>query len=130
MGIRIKGELTGLEFIPSPVLSFEGERLQARAGPTYYKTNPQVDFMSKPQVLRILSYVVFNIVPMQTRNGGLLINKPLFLFTTNCVKNNINKIAQGWFEVDLWGSFIVAVKDRLEHQPVSFQEVQTEVGIF
>jgi len=33
MGIRIKGELTGVRnLFLTPVLNFEGERLQARAG--------------------------------------------------------------------------------------------------
>ena len=36
MGIRIKGELTGVRnLFLTPVLNFEGERLQARAGPLY-----------------------------------------------------------------------------------------------
>ena len=36
MGIRIKGELTGVRnLFLTPVLNFEGERLQARAGPFY-----------------------------------------------------------------------------------------------
>ena len=35
MGIRIKGELTGVRnLFLTPVLNFEGERLQARAGPS------------------------------------------------------------------------------------------------
>jgi len=35
MGIRIKGELTGVRnLFLTPVLNFEGERLQTRAGPS------------------------------------------------------------------------------------------------
>ena len=35
MGIRIKGELIGVRDLSlTPVLNFEGERLQARAGPS------------------------------------------------------------------------------------------------
>lgn len=36
MGIRIKGELIGVRDLSlTPILNFEGERLQARAGPFY-----------------------------------------------------------------------------------------------
>ena len=41
MGIRIKGELTGVRDLSlTPILNFEGERLQARAGPLYPPPSP------------------------------------------------------------------------------------------
>ena len=48
MGIRIKGELTGVRnLFLTPVLNFEGERPWLEPVPhySYYKTNPQVDFV-------------------------------------------------------------------------------------
>ena len=48
MGIRIKGELIGVRDLSlTPILNFEGERLQARAGPLLQLLlkNPQVIFV-------------------------------------------------------------------------------------
>ena len=48
MGIRSKGELTGVRnLFLTPVLNFEGERPWLEPVPhySYYKTNPQVDFV-------------------------------------------------------------------------------------
>ena len=48
MGIRIKGELTGVRnLFLTPVLNFEGERLQARAGPLY--PPPPSPFLGRTQ---------------------------------------------------------------------------------
>ena len=63
MGIRIKGELTGVrDFSLTPGLNFEGERLQARTGPSLQLLlkNPQVfAVITNRKVNEFLFYIVF-----------------------------------------------------------------------
>ena len=63
MGIRIKSELMGVgDLSLTPILNFEGERLQARAGPSLQLLlkNPQVfAVITNRRFCHLLFYVVF-----------------------------------------------------------------------
>ena len=63
MGIRIKGELIGVRDLSlTPILNFEGERLQARTGPSLQLLlkNPQVfAVITNRRFCHLLFYVVF-----------------------------------------------------------------------
>ena len=63
MGIRIKSELIGVRDLSlTPILNFEGERLQARTGPSLQLLlkNPQVfAVITNRKVNDFLFYVVF-----------------------------------------------------------------------
>ena len=59
MGIRIKGELTGVgDLSLTPVLSFEGERLQARTGPSLQLLSPSsiLPFLAEHNIKKYCDY--------------------------------------------------------------------------
>ena len=74
MGIRIKGELIGVRDLSlTPILNFEGERLQARTGPLLQLLlkNPQVfAVITNRRFCAFYLMLFFNIVSMQTGTGA------------------------------------------------------------
>ena len=79
MGIRIKGELTGVRDLSlTPVLNFEGERPWLEPVPhySYYKTNSQIFAVITNLWFALF---IFKYCAHANRNRGLLVNKPLFL---------------------------------------------------
>lgn len=73
-GKRIKGELTGVgNLFLTPVLNFEGERLQARTGPSLQLLlkNPQVfAVITNRRFCAFYHMLFFNIVSMKTGTGA------------------------------------------------------------